>query len=230
MKHLTKLLRQPSIMPQESLDSFLWRLVMANHYDSISSIKSIVNERVNLIGLDEGFKYPVNKNTYNAIASLCDIPTKRLYEATLNRYAGCINWTEKHKRTIQWDDGTINDLISHEAIRRNCRSTKQMGFCPSCLQEEAYFRLHWHMTAVTSCLEHKCLLVDICQQCDSNLSVQDIITCRCPKCLFDLRLSNSISCEHDESSIIAQKTLLKWLNGDEITPNTYCKGPSKMVE
>ena len=55
-----------------------------------------------------------------------------------------------------------------------------MQFCPRCLgaDRRPYFRRRWRLATSTSCLEHKCLLLDRCPHCQKPLS-EAVLTFTC---------------------------------------------------
>ena len=57
-----------------------------------------------------------------------------------------------------------------------------LRFCPKCLEEEPYFRIHWHLRCSAACLKHQCWLVDTCAECGAEQNYGNKISiteCRC---------------------------------------------------
>lgn len=71
----------------------------------------------------------------------------------------------------------------------------KIGFrvCPICLKADRvpFYRKLWRISAVTACLEHKCLLVDRCPKCGSHIDPKRIELgvsfTACFNCGFDLK-------------------------------------------
>lgn len=57
-----------------------------------------------------------------------------------------------------------------------------LRYCPKCLQEEQYFRVHWYLRGAVACDKHRCWLVDICSECGNEFTysrMSSVCKCRC---------------------------------------------------
>ena len=208
---LKPFLKQPKILPDEFLLSYLIRTSAANHYDSLETFKSVIHEYSAVYGVKDTLYNPVRPETYKVLSTLCGIPDHELFQHTIHKFADIfIPCTEKQEN-ITFCDGSTHHLSDHETHRRNCRPLLNAAFCPDCLKESEYYRLDWHILSTTACLKHNVLLVDTCDNCGCNLAIGDIVSCRCPKCQFDLRASKTMGIEQDHLSVMTQRILSSWM-------------------
>jgi excisionase family DNA binding protein len=208
---LKSFLRQPEILPDEFLLSYLLRTASANHYDSFKLFESVIHDQSALYGIKDTLYNPVRPETYKVLSTLCRIPDHDLFQHTIHKYAEIFVPCTEAQENITFMDGASFHLADHETLRRNCRPQLNAVFCPECLKESAYYRLEWHILSTTACLKHNALLVDTCQQCGNSLSISDIVNFRCLKCQFDLRTSKVIGIEQDAMSSTTQKILSSWM-------------------
>lgn len=66
-------------------------------------------------------------------------------------------------------------------------------FCPSCLEEDAFYRLIWRLNIIRSCPKHQLLLLDCCTHCATPIAFLQppFEMTNCPNCGKDLRLCGS---------------------------------------
>ena len=96
------------------------------------------------------------------------------------------------------------------------RRSYGLCFCQQCLEEsgEGYFQLHWRFSFVTLCSKHRCLLLDQCQSCGSEISLYRLASVStglklCYYCGFNLGRSAAIQSECFNSYFEKQEALLK---------------------
>ena len=174
-------LRKPKIESDEFLLSYLVRLAISNHYDSMATFNSVVYQYATMYGVRDSLYNPIRAKTYAVLSKLTGIKDTELFQHTIHRFADILIPCKEEQENITFLDGSTFHLADHETHRRNCRPLSKVAFCPKCLKESAYYRLDWHILSTTVCLKHNNLLVDSCEQCGSGLSIYDIVSCRCPK-------------------------------------------------
>jgi hypothetical protein len=70
-------------------------------------------------------------------------------------------------------------------------------YCPKCLDSDKtpYWRKEWRLRHHNACIRHKCLLLDRCQQCGSQINLLQLTMdgpiVFCGKCGFDLRTAKA---------------------------------------
>lgn len=94
-------------------------------------------------------------------------------------------------------------------------------YCPKCLKEGAYQRRSWRPAPMAACLQHDCLLVDRCPNCQQSVSVLDLVLACCHQCRTDLCLAGTVSLNEDRWGRIAQATLLGWRTNTPSTDSRY---------
>lgn len=52
------------------------------------------------------------------------------------------------------------------------RERPGLVYCPHCLREKLYLRLHWRLSFMTACPEHGCELLDACPRCQAPYAPQ----------------------------------------------------------
>lgn len=79
-----------------------------------------------------------------------------------------------------------------------------VAVCPACLAESAYIRQAWHHELVLACIQHECLLVTQCPECEAPISLRgsSFVVCRC-----GCDLSDIVTTPADESSHFVAKLL-----------------------
>ncbi|ASJ56829.1 hypothetical protein BP422_26900 [Brevibacillus formosus] len=71
-------------------------------------------------------------------------------------------------------------------------------FCPECLKDKKYHRLHWRINGIDTCITHRNRLQDKCPQCKKGIQYQDVKTLdKCPYCDIDLSISLNSSSKND---------------------------------
>jgi excisionase family DNA binding protein len=194
-------------MPNESLPSFLRRLVELNYYDSYGMLAQLIQERC--CNRDK-IELPHRAVIYREIARLTCITISEVHASSAHCFA----------EILTPPNGTIDYLNINEhafPILPQAYAAKQLRplnacqFCPKCLRESAYHRLIWLPVVVSACLQHSCLLVNRCPACQSNITIQCVVAARCSKCSADLSLAESVDLYDDGWGIFSQKLMQTWL-------------------
>lgn len=202
------LLCRVSLLPDESLLSYLSRLAAANCYEPLSMLTRLCDRYLAVLGLRDNLAYPKHPETFDMLASLTCLSPRELANASVHHLAQAPILTEVENSTIYLSDGDPFQLLNKQSRSRYLLRTDQAQFCPDCLREAACHHLAWMLKDVSGCLKHQRILVDRCQNCHSLVHVQDIARCQC-KCGADL---TSMVTDYvlDPFGLLAQKTVRVW--------------------
>lgn len=213
------LIRSP-LLPDESLPFYLLRLSKLNGYDVDS------RDMVRSIALRHA-----KRNSVEFLASLslltC-LSEAELYAATYHRWTDMfqqdgigrnINGNNRGERyaqkTITLSDDNTYSLLP-EAIRRwYLWPESNATYCPLCLQDNPYHRLHWFSVGTAVCLEHKILLAQGCPQCSKAIPLYSLLDCLCPNCGYSLCDTPTQSVAHDALGLSIQAVLQSWWGQSE---------------
>jgi hypothetical protein len=82
----------------------------------------------------------------------------------------------------------------------NCLNTRERRFCPACLKQFKAYNLLWQVTEIKICNIHNVLLQSRCPSCDAPIPYffEDLTSCQCPKCAYDLKQSDKEVITHDD--------------------------------
>jgi len=69
--------------------------------------------------------------------------------------------------------------------------------------------------AISSCIQHSCILAIDCGNCGRDIGVLEIVQRACKRCGHDLRDTPTISIKDDEWGLLTQRTLHDWLRDVE---------------
>ncbi|WNR43015.1 TniQ family protein [Paenibacillus roseipurpureus] len=83
--------------------------------------------------------------------------------------------------------------IYHCGLLRYHISQKQKysKFCPACLLEKSYHRIHWMIAPIIACRKHNLLLINYCASCFQLTTFTDVTINKCSKCKRELSLCKS---------------------------------------
>lgn len=136
--------------PDESIFSLISRLSAANHYATPSYIyravfKRYPNNNPNLINNPDGLSF---------LEQLSHIKYERLLQLV-------------YCRKGKSDFFTVG---TGKKLHRFVFHSKGTKICPRCISEAWYARRTWEITLVTTCVKHRCLLLDCCPNCGQRIS------------------------------------------------------------
>lgn len=195
-------------MEGESLSSWRQRSGWKNGY----RLYPTPDERARRVDSDIGLQTAV----IAWLANSHSLRVEDLNRMTLNGYVG---------RVVERLD--LRDQPRWWLRARYGNSTRPYGplFCPRCLEtdEEAYFRLIWRFGFITSCIKHRCDLLDCCPGCNKtpwpsglgvkgNLSERFTSFINCWHCGFDLGSAGVNFC-----STTLTERLLEGLSSGEVS-------------
>lgn len=182
----------------ESLYSFLFRTARANYFKHITEI--IPNH---------GF-YQVNCN---------DLSSNQQWVDIVQGIAPNLNLDINNMVCDQFDENFRMDNQEEKFLKSNIRRmfylNKFTKFCPDCLREDFYHRIHWDIALITTCTKHKARLILQCSNCNSHINMHTFMRGEC-KCGFNI-LSTATEKVKD-STIISNQTILhaSLINGQGI--------------
>ena len=198
------LLQRSPLFLGESLPSLLARLSILNLYTSSSVLAEVIQLR-----WPDRPDCPMSSTTFERLEQLTGIPTLDLLSASDHEI------TPPHPKVRPLEKHYLSPI--HEAmawlpepLERDLHPTKASWYCPKCLEEAAYHRLAWRPASMAACLQHDCLLLNICPNCQQPISISDIVLVRCHKCQADLRQADTVALNGNKWGRISQIALFGW--------------------
>jgi hypothetical protein len=91
------------------------------------------------------------------------------------------------------------------------RSTENVVFCPYCLREAHYYRVHWMSTMSTICLIHQCWLIDRCIGCQKEIAINALMAGQCPECAMYFANTPTLVLEESPMSVQTQHLIHGWM-------------------
>lgn len=206
MNQITQLLIRPSLLPDETLISYLYRLGRANLL-SLGQLSSLIKSH-----LENGDAYyaPTHTNTYTVLSKLTGLETYKIYCGTKHSFLSLVSEIGKNVDNVTLDSGITVPLLrkgENKILKRN-----NLQFCPYCLQEETFQRRAWIFQQVSACIDHQCLLIDKCPTCARDLDLDGIMNGKCTRCEFPITNAEAISIAQDIKGLKYQKLLYFWIN------------------
>jgi hypothetical protein len=116
--------------------------------------------------------------------------------------------------------------------RRHAKETwsTQFAWCPKCLAETAYVRLHWHLPFVVCCEIHQCWLQNTCSRCGTPIIEIDVIHRQCGKCELKLDQADAVAIPPNDELLHLQSTLMSWFYGQsEMLPCGLPNAPPNIL-
>lgn len=190
------LLNHPRPYPDEALNSWLWRLARSNY---IASPKILLRQ-IQLATYKTGNASERRERIeFQALAVLTKTSVETVYAHTRYRFASLLTPPQDASLT-QRDLRPNRDFYA-----------PVFAWCPACLADARYVRLHWHVPLVVCCLAHKCWLVERCPICQMQLKEEDILTGSCPICRFSLQHAELVPVPEEDLLLTLQASVLQWL-------------------
>lgn len=205
------LLRRTQFLPGESLASLLERLSQLNYLPYPRTLSRICCKQLQApAGLDN-LARPKWVETFLRLADLTHIFPEDLYAASDHRFAPFLTPPGQSPVELPWIGSTSKVMLTPGLAHGRLRSALSAQYCPRCLEDAAYHRLSWIPTAAAICLQHRCLLVNQCPQCQKRIAIQEIVRQRCRVCQADLSTAETFSVEGDELGLLSQQMIQSWL-------------------
>jgi len=205
------LLRRTQLLPGESLASLLERLTQLNYLPYPRTLSHICHEQLPApVNLDH-LARPKWVETFLRLADLTHISPEDLYAASDHRFAPFLTPPGQSPVELPWIGSTSKVMLTPGLTHGRLRSALSAQYCPRCLEDATYHRLSWIPTAAAICLQHRCLLVNQCPQCQKRISIQEIVRQRCRVCQADLSTAEIFFVEGDELGLLSQQMIQSWL-------------------
>lgn len=182
----------PVVKKGESLFSFLYRYGQANQVNSFASLG------ISLISSEHHYNFiPKDVHVQNVVDNLLAHSGLDITGVTLNSCSSKM----------------VNSSASLSERKRYFYYGR-VKYCPLCLKEEFYHRLHWDIAMVTMCEKHNVLLFDQCNQCGRSMSILRLMEKRCLcGCVITEEKNNHQML--NPYLIQAQNTIISLLLGEE---------------
>ncbi|GIU51747.1 hypothetical protein TUM4438_42480 [Shewanella sairae] len=208
----------------ESLESYLLRVVAENFFDSYQQLSLAIREELHELDFEAHGAFPIELkrlNVYHAkhnshfrmralnlLESLLDLPRHELHKLALLRsnrtFVGGMSAVHRNGVDIPLSFIRYADEDGIEA----------MPVCPQCLKEEPYIRQAWHIRPVEACAKHECELLHHCPECQQPINYienESITHCACG---FEFALASSEKA--DNQAVLLSRSLFE---GDALSNN-----------
>ncbi|KAB2445065.1 hypothetical protein F8163_05910 [Bacillus luti] len=182
-------------MPFESLHSLLYRTLKVNHFPHPSTILKEMSLRL----YDNSCNYIDEKKVwYYQLMQMVKMLAYEHDEFVLNKF---------------------DKLFIHEELLRRQQEHfiyhfSGSKYCPKCLKENLYHKLHWDIKLVTICTIHKKRLLESCVYCDRKSRISRIMQdeCQCGK-----RFSESLDTKeiHSQMELTIQEEIQSIIFGNK---------------
>jgi hypothetical protein len=184
----------------ESLESYLLRVVSANFFNSYEELSLAIREELHELDFDAHGAFPIDLkrlNVYHAkhnshfrmralglLETLLDLPRFELQKLALLKSDKRFNSSVALHR-----DGVDIPLkfVRYSSEDGIC----SLPICLHCIAEEPYIKQSWHIKWVNICTKHKCELIHNCPDC--NLPLNYIENESITHCLCGFELASDIS-------------------------------------
>jgi len=167
---------------------------------------------------------PLQAMMFQRIATLTSVNISDIYASSNHHFAEVLTPPEHSIELIEITSGMLVPLFTYALVAKQLRPAHAGQFCPDCLKEAAYHRLVWMPIAVSACLEHSCLLLDRCQQCDKKVSILEIVEMRCRKCKSNLTEAGVLPLDND-AGLAYQRVIQSWLLNNTMLSNATHLSP-----
>jgi hypothetical protein len=207
------LLNHPPPYADETLASWLWRLAQRNYVHSpvvlFRHLRDTVPKKTvvltpNLTGLRD-------PALFVALAEITNSSVEIVHQHTIHRFAQIFTTPDQQVAQLQISSDSKLPVLSGHSTRNYY--TPRFAWCPDCLAEARYVRLHWHIPFVTCCEVHSCWLLEECPACQMRLKEPDILSGNCSGCQFCLEQAGSIPVPSGDWLLVMTSTMIGWLYG-----------------
>lgn len=188
------LLNHPFPYPDEALSSWVWRLAHLNYVPS----PTVFLSHLHVIPASLRWNELREPKVFRTLAALTNTPVATIHVHTLHRFAPLL--TAPEAQTL-----LLPERLNHDFY------TPAFAWCPACLAEAHYVRLHWYVPFVVCCTVHECWMLDACPNCQMRLREPDILVGRCAGCGISLERAAAIPVPGGDLLLRLQNALLGWL-------------------
>ena len=194
------LLNHPLPYPDEAWSSWLWRLAQRNYVASPHELLPSTLSQTTI---------PYEPVVFRALAELTNTSVETLHAHTPHRFAHFLHPPETPPTVLVLPTEIPLTLAPLRPNRDFF--TPRFGWCPTCLREARYVRLHWHVPLVVGCALHACWLLEACPVCTAPIREAEVLRGRCSHCGLALDEARSVSFPLDDVLLTLQREILAWL-------------------
>lgn len=214
-------LNHPQPFPNEALKSWLWRLAYCNYVHSPSVLLRYLRDMVSatMPNISQVLYSIRESRDFMALAEATNSSVTTIYAHTLYRFAHLL--TQPHQET------TYLTLASNVTLRLlsvppgRDYYTPHFSWCPACLAEARYVRLHWHIPFVTCCDVHHCWLSTRCPNCQTWVKESDILQGFCLRCNVRFEQMRALPVPAGDLLLTATSVVLDWLYERQVSPQMH---------
>ena len=213
MENNPKLMVRPEVFQDESLESYLLRLLLANGFDSFQTFSAAIIQYIELRDGNVAGAFPQflqRANIYHAnVSSSFRLRAFRLINTLTDQELPTLALSVMHSRS---------KFGGHKAVFRRgidiprCFLREEgIPVCPLCLRDCAYIKQLWHLKPYTACHLHRSKLMHQCPKCSETLDYRKTEQLGLCACGFDLTsYAVELSVEEDliVSGLIAGDSIL----------------------
>ncbi len=208
----------------ESLESYLLRVVAENFFDSYQQLSLAIREELHELDFEAHGAFPIELkrlNVYHAkhnshfrmralslLESLLDLPPHELQKLALLRP----NRTFLGSMSAVHRNGIDIPLSFIRYVRED--GVESVPICSQCLNEEPYIRQVWHLKPVQACAKHECELLYQCPECKLPINYIDNESITHCSCGFEF--AHASSAKAKKQALLLSRSLI---NGDASSIN-----------
>ncbi|MGS0824941.1 TniQ family protein [Shewanella sp. 0m-8] len=212
------------VFSDESLESYLLRVVAENFFDSYQQLSLAIREELHELDFEAHGAFPIELkrlNVYHAkhnshfrmralslLESLLDLPPHELQKLALLRsnraFVGGMSAVHRNGVDIPLSFIRYADKDGIETV----------PVCPQCLKEEPYIRQAWHIKPIEVCAKHECELLHHCPECQQHINYienESITHCAC-----GFEFGSALSEKADSQAVLLSRSLFE---GDALSNN-----------
>lgn len=194
------LLNHPPPYPDEAWSSWLWRLAQRNYVASPHELLPSTLSQTTL---------PYEPVAFRTLAELTNTSVETLHAHTPHRFAHLLHPPEISTAVLTLPTQQILTLAPVHPNRDFF--TSRFSWCPACLREARYVRLHWHVPPVVGCVLHACWLLEACPVCTALIREAEVLHGRCSRCGLALEQAHSVPIPPEDVLLMLQREILAWL-------------------
>jgi hypothetical protein len=144
---------------------------------------------------------------FHALAIWGNMPVENVYRMTSHRFAHLLSKIPFEPEMLKL--ASLELPLLPRSLNRDFHSSR-FAWCPHCLKEAQYVRLHWHLPFMTCCEKHQCWLLEDCPNCRYHLHEADIHAATCPNCHYPLPTALAPNIPVGDLLLRMQDVLLAW--------------------
>jgi hypothetical protein len=195
----------------ESLESYLLRVVSENFFDSYQELSFAIREELHELDFGAHGAFPIDLKRLNVYQAKHNSHFRMRALGLLETLLSLPRF-ELQKLALLKSDRTFNSLaalhrdgvdIPLKFIRYDSvDGITSIPVCPQCLVEESYIKQSWHIKWINCCTKHKCHLIHNCPECDLPINYienESITHCECG---FELSCASALPAQDNEVKLV----------------------------